>query len=249
MTVPTSLWVSINWARSRVVGGHPGRQLAPVLNVQQHPRHQPGDLLRPLRRTEGTSPTPRKMIDRRHAAFVEKFAHRCKSQSRKSRPSATIEQAKSKRSSGTARLRSDVSALTRRHQEAFLTVESSLPVSHILGRGVTFPQPAAASRSNLVGPLGPVERIRSFVGAFTFSPERKTTGIAMTDLLRQEIATTATPIVVKVGTRVLTHPDGRLNHQSDRKPGRPTARPARSKPPGRAGQFRGGRCWHVGIAS
>jgi glutamate 5-kinase len=38
------------------------------------------------------------------------------------------------------------------------------------------------------------------------------TGVAaMTDLLRQEIATAATTIVVKVGTRVLTHADGRLD--------------------------------------
>jgi glutamate 5-kinase len=33
----------------------------------------------------------------------------------------------------------------------------------------------------------------------------------MSDLLRQEIAATAQTMVVKVGTRVLTHPDGRLN--------------------------------------
>jgi len=33
----------------------------------------------------------------------------------------------------------------------------------------------------------------------------------MTDLLRQEIATAASTLVVKVGTRVLTHPDGRLD--------------------------------------
>jgi len=35
----------------------------------------------------------------------------------------------------------------------------------------------------------------------------------MTDLLRQEIATTATTIVIKVGTRVLTREDGILNEQ------------------------------------
>jgi glutamate 5-kinase len=35
----------------------------------------------------------------------------------------------------------------------------------------------------------------------------------MTDLLRQEIAAVATTIVVKVGTRVLTHSDGRLDEQ------------------------------------
>lgn len=35
----------------------------------------------------------------------------------------------------------------------------------------------------------------------------------MTDLLRQEIAATASTIIVKVGTRVLTHGDGRLNAQ------------------------------------
>jgi glutamate 5-kinase len=34
----------------------------------------------------------------------------------------------------------------------------------------------------------------------------------MTDLLRQEIAATAHTIVVKVGTRVLTHADGALNY-------------------------------------
>ena len=33
----------------------------------------------------------------------------------------------------------------------------------------------------------------------------------MTDLLRQEIAAVAETVVVKVGTRVLTHPDGTLN--------------------------------------
>ena len=26
-----------------IIGGHAGRQLAAVLDVQQHPRHQPGD--------------------------------------------------------------------------------------------------------------------------------------------------------------------------------------------------------------
>ena len=35
----------------------------------------------------------------------------------------------------------------------------------------------------------------------------------MTDLLRQEIAATASTIVVKVGTRVLTRPDGQLDTQ------------------------------------
>jgi glutamate 5-kinase len=35
----------------------------------------------------------------------------------------------------------------------------------------------------------------------------------MTDILRQEIATTAQTIVVKVGTRVLTRPDGTLNEE------------------------------------
>ena len=33
----------------------------------------------------------------------------------------------------------------------------------------------------------------------------------MSDLIRQEITAAATPIVVKVGTRVLTHDNGRLN--------------------------------------
>ena len=28
-----------------IIGGHAGRQLAAVLDVQQHARHQPGDIL------------------------------------------------------------------------------------------------------------------------------------------------------------------------------------------------------------
>ena len=35
-----------------IVGGHAGRQLAAVLDVQQHPRHQPGDFLGPLLGTQ-----------------------------------------------------------------------------------------------------------------------------------------------------------------------------------------------------
>lgn len=50
-------------------------------------------MIGPLRRTKRARSPPRKMVDRRHAALMEKFAHLCKPQSRKSRPSATIEQA------------------------------------------------------------------------------------------------------------------------------------------------------------
>ena len=66
----------------------------------------------------------------------------------------------------------------------------------------------------------------------------------MTDLLRQEIATAATTIVVKVGTRVLTRDDGRLDESGS--PNWPT-RLHQVIDTGRkvvAGQFRGGGGGH-----
>ena len=58
------------------VGRDAGRQLAAVLNVQQHPRHQPGNLLRPLLGAQRAYAPIGQMIDRRYAAFLAKLAHR-----------------------------------------------------------------------------------------------------------------------------------------------------------------------------
>jgi glutamate 5-kinase len=43
--------------------------------------------------------------------------------------------------------------------------------------------------------------------------DAKSVSLPLTDVLRQEIATVATTLVVKVGSRALTHPDGRLDEQ------------------------------------
>ena len=59
----------------RVVGGHAGRQLAAVLDVQQHPRHQPRDFLGALLGAQRADPSARQVIDRGNAAFVVQFAH------------------------------------------------------------------------------------------------------------------------------------------------------------------------------
>ena len=58
-----------------IVGGHAGRQLAAVLDVQQHPRHEPGDFLGPLLGTQRADAPARQVIDGGHAAFLVKFAH------------------------------------------------------------------------------------------------------------------------------------------------------------------------------
>ena len=48
----------------------PGRQLAAVLDVQQHPRHEPADGLRAQLRAQRTDAPAGQVIDRGHAAFV-----------------------------------------------------------------------------------------------------------------------------------------------------------------------------------
>ena len=53
-----------------VVARHPGRKLAAILHVQQHPRDQPRNLVRPLRRAERTDRLARQMIDGGQAALV-----------------------------------------------------------------------------------------------------------------------------------------------------------------------------------
>ena len=59
----------------RVVARHAGRKLAAVLHVQQHPRDQPRNLVRPLRRAKRTHGLARQMIHGGQAALVMKFAH------------------------------------------------------------------------------------------------------------------------------------------------------------------------------
>ena len=59
----------------RMVCGHSGRQLAPVLDVQQHPRHEPAHRVWAAIRTKRTHAPTRQMVDRRHPAFVVYFAH------------------------------------------------------------------------------------------------------------------------------------------------------------------------------
>ncbi len=53
-----------------VVGGDAGGQLAAVLDVQQHPRHQPGDFLGPLLGTQRADAPVRQVVDRGNAAFL-----------------------------------------------------------------------------------------------------------------------------------------------------------------------------------
>ena len=68
--------MSRSWSRLRVVAGHAGGELAAVLKVEQHPRHQPRDLVGPLLRAERADASPGQVIDRGDAAFVVQFAHR-----------------------------------------------------------------------------------------------------------------------------------------------------------------------------
>ena len=60
---------------ARVVGGEAGGELAAVLQVEQHPRHQPGDLLGPGEGGQARRLCLRKMVDRGDPAFVVQFVH------------------------------------------------------------------------------------------------------------------------------------------------------------------------------
>ena len=62
----------------------------------------------------------------------------------------------------------------------------------------------------------------------------------MNDLVRQEIAATADTIVVKVGTRVLTHEDGTLDEGQIARLGEEVCQLIESGRQRGAGQFRGG---------
>src|SRR5262245_61545639 len=51
------------------------RELAAVLDVQQHPRHKARNFIGPLRRAKRTGVAIRQVIDRGQTAFVMQFAH------------------------------------------------------------------------------------------------------------------------------------------------------------------------------
>ena len=59
-----------------VVGGHAGGELAAVLQVEQHPRHQPGHLFRTGQAAPDRMPRAGEVIDGGDAALVLQFSHR-----------------------------------------------------------------------------------------------------------------------------------------------------------------------------
>ena len=58
-----------------VVGGEPGGELAAVLQVEQHPRHQPRELVRVAGPDGRAVAAARQVVDRRDAAFVVQLVH------------------------------------------------------------------------------------------------------------------------------------------------------------------------------
>ena len=58
-----------------IVGGEAGRELAAVLQVEQHPRHQAGDLLRSLQGRQPRRVRAVQVVNRRDPAFVVQFVH------------------------------------------------------------------------------------------------------------------------------------------------------------------------------
>ena len=98
----------------------------------------------------------------------------------------------------------------------------SKPLPWVLGvlllQGVYFRSPIGFSQPSQIGvaPTGLQHlRVSPCCGLASFAVACRdrlfTVEQAMSDLIRQEITAAATPIVVKVGTRVLTHDNGRLN--------------------------------------
>ena len=67
--------MSRSWFAVGVERGHAGGKLAAVLHVQQHPRHEPGDLVGPLLDAQRTDLVTGQVVDRRQTAFVVEFAH------------------------------------------------------------------------------------------------------------------------------------------------------------------------------
>ena len=58
-----------------IIGGHAGGQLAAVLDVQEHPRHEPRDFFGTLLGTQRADAPVRQMIDSHNAAFFVEIAH------------------------------------------------------------------------------------------------------------------------------------------------------------------------------
>ena len=67
----------------RVVGGEAGGQLAAVLQVEQHPRHQARDLFGPGSGASREARGRRQMIDRGDPALVVQFVHAASPRARK----------------------------------------------------------------------------------------------------------------------------------------------------------------------
>ena len=60
---------------ARIVGGEPGRKLAAILNIEQHPRNEPRNFLGTLVRTERACAPARQVINRGYTAFVKQVTH------------------------------------------------------------------------------------------------------------------------------------------------------------------------------
>ena len=58
-----------------MVARHAGRELAAVLHIQQDPRDEPRNFVRPLRRAQRAYGRARQMVDGGKSALVMKFAH------------------------------------------------------------------------------------------------------------------------------------------------------------------------------
>ncbi len=58
-----------------IVRGHAGRQLAAILDVEQHAGQQPRHLLGPLLGTQRAAPAAGQVVDRRDATLVQQIAH------------------------------------------------------------------------------------------------------------------------------------------------------------------------------
>ena len=59
----------------RIVGGEAGRQLAAVLQIEQHSRHQTRNLLRPRERSQSRWRGMVEVINRANTALMVQFVH------------------------------------------------------------------------------------------------------------------------------------------------------------------------------
>ncbi len=70
LTFPTSLCVSQQLLAIGVVRGNAGRKLPAVLDIQQHPGHQPRDFVGAMRTAQRIGWPAGKMINGRYSALV-----------------------------------------------------------------------------------------------------------------------------------------------------------------------------------